>query len=110
MHGCLIRQYRIGGFWAKNYAMRKKCLTYPRMVKMMKKLNNPEYIHYLNEKVDFNQYLKDFMNQGRWLNYNPLGEQWWLPLHLRKWYDFNEWDDYCHRSALKKFMTKWIGL
>ena len=83
MHGCLIRQYRIGGFWTKSYAMRKKCLTYPRMVKMMKKLNNPEYIHYLNEKVDFNQYFKDFMNQGRWLNYNPLGEQWRLPLHLR---------------------------
>ena len=53
MHGCLIRQYRIGGFWAKSYAMRKKCLTYPRMVKMMKKLNNPDYIHCLNEKVDF---------------------------------------------------------
>lgn len=63
MHGCLIRQYRIGGFWAKSYAMRKKCLTYPRMVKMMKKLNNPEYIHYLNEKVDFNQYFKDFVHR-----------------------------------------------
>lgn len=65
MHGCLIRQYRIGVFWAKNYAMHKKYLTYPRMVKMTKKLNNPEYIRYLNEKVDFNQYFKDFMNQGR---------------------------------------------
>ena len=52
----------------------------------------------------------DSMNKGRWLNYNPLGEQWWLPLHLRKWEGFNEWDKYCHRSALKKFMTKWIGL
>ena len=62
MHGCLIRQYRIGGFWAKSYAMRKKCLTYPRMVKMMKKLNNPDYIHYLNEKVDFNKFFKDFVH------------------------------------------------
>lgn len=50
------------------------------------------------------------MNQGRWLNYNSLGEQWWLPLHLRKWEGFKEWDNYCHRSALSKFMTKWLGL
>lgn len=29
----------------------------------MKKLNNPYYIHYLNEKVDFNKYFKDFVHR-----------------------------------------------
>lgn len=50
------------------------------------------------------------MNQGRWLNYNPLGEQWWLPMHLRKWDGFNEWNHYTKQSAIKKFMTKWLGI
>lgn len=73
VHGCLIRQYRIGGFWAKSYAERKKCLTYPRMVKMMKKLNNPKYIHYLNEKVDFNKHFKDFVHRD-WIYIKDVTE------------------------------------
>lgn len=52
----------------------------------------------------------DSMNKGRWLNYNPLGEQWWLPFHLRKWKGFDEWDNYVNRSALSKYMTKWLGI
>lgn len=73
-HGCLIRQYRIGGFWAKSNAVRNKCLTYPRMVKMMKKLNNPEYIHYLNIKVDFNKYFKDFVHRD-WIYIKEVTEE-----------------------------------
>ena len=34
------------------------------------------------------------------MNYNPLGEQWWLPLHLRKWEGFNEWDKYCYTDNI----------
>ena len=34
------------------------------------KFYNP-YFEY--KKVDSNQYFKEFMNQGRWLNFNPLG-------------------------------------
>lgn len=34
------------------------------------------------------------MNKGHWLNYNPLGEQWWLPRHLRKWEGFKKWEYY----------------
>lgn len=52
----------------------------------------------------------DIMNNGRWLNYNPLGEQWWLPFHLRKRKEFNEWDNYIHRSFLRKFMTEYLGI
>lgn len=52
----------------------------------------------------------DTMNQSRWLNYNSLGEQWWLPLHLRKWDGFEERDKYVNRSSITKYMTKWFGL
>ncbi|MCI5929872.1 MAG: aldo/keto reductase, partial [Prevotella sp.] len=52
----------------------------------------------------------DSMNRGRWLNYIPLGEQWWLPRHLRKWKGFDEWDNYVKRSSLSKCVTKWFGI
>ena len=52
----------------------------------------------------------DSLNNKKWLNYNPLGEQWWLPLHLRKWEGFDEWDNYTHRSSMSKFVTKWFGI
>lgn len=63
MHGCLIRQYRIGRFWAMSNAKRKKCLTYPRMVKMMSSLNDKEYIHLLQRKEDFNEFFADFVKR-----------------------------------------------
>lgn len=62
-HGTYIRQYTIGGFWKYSNFQRRKMLTYPRLVKMMNKLNNPQYIHILNEKVNFNKYFKDFVHR-----------------------------------------------
>lgn len=67
IHRCLIRQYVIGEFWKKSNPERSKCLTYNRIVKLFAKYNNPEYIHYLNEKPDFNTYFKDFVHR-EWLN------------------------------------------
>ena len=52
----------------------------------------------------------DGMNCGRWLNYNPLGEQWWLPRHLRRWKGFDEWDNSVSRSRLNKWLTTWLGV
>ncbi len=65
-HGCLIRQYTIGNFWKLSNAERSKRLTYPRMCRLMKKYNNSKFIHYLNEKQDFNSYFKDFIHRD-WL-------------------------------------------
>ena len=62
-HGCLIRQYRFGNFWSLSNAQRKKCLTYPRMVKLMNGLNDPDHVHYLSEKVDFNRFFSDFVHR-----------------------------------------------
>lgn len=65
-HGALIRQYTIGNFWRLSNAERSKRLTYPRMCKLMDKYNDSNYIHYLNNKQDFNNYFKDFIHRD-WL-------------------------------------------
>ena len=62
-HRCLIRQYVIGEFWKLSNPERKKRLTYHRMVKLFDKYNQTEYIHYLNEKPDFNTYFSDFVHR-----------------------------------------------
>lgn len=65
-HGTLIRQYTIGEFWKKSNFERKRCLTYPRMVKLMKKYNNSHYIPLLNSKTQFNDFFKEFVKRD-WL-------------------------------------------
>lgn len=72
-HKCLIRQYVIGEFWKLSNPERKKRLTYNRMVKLFDKYNNPAYIHYLNEKQDFNAYFKDFVHRG-WIYVRDVDE------------------------------------
>ncbi len=72
-HRCLIRQYVIGEFWKKSNPERKKCLTYNRIVKLFDKYNQKEYIHFLNEKPDFNSYFKDFVHR-EWLHSESVTE------------------------------------
>lgn len=62
-HRCLIRQYVIGEFWRLSNPERKKRLTYNRMVKLFDVLNKKDYIHYLNEKNEFNAYFNDFVHR-----------------------------------------------
>lgn len=66
-HGCLIRQYTIGNFWRLSNAERSKRLTYPRMCKLMEKYNDNKYIHYLNNKKDFNLFFKEFIHRD-WID------------------------------------------
>lgn len=66
-HRCLIRQYVIGEFWKLSNPERRKRLTYHRMVKLFDKYNQPAYIHYLNEKPDFNQFFSDFVHRD-WIH------------------------------------------
>lgn len=62
-HRCLIRQYVIGEFWRLSNPERRKRLTYNRIVKLFNKYNEKDYIHYLNEKNEFNAYFKDFVHR-----------------------------------------------
>ena len=62
-HKCLIRQYVIGEFWRLSNSERKKRLTYSRIVKLFKANNQNDYIHYLNEKNEFNAYFTEFVHR-----------------------------------------------
>lgn len=73
-HRCLIRQYVIGEFWKLSNPERKKCLTYNRMVKLFEKYNNKRFIHYLNEKPEFNVFFKDFIHRD-WLYIKTASEE-----------------------------------
>lgn len=66
-HRCLIRQYVIGEFWKKSSRERSRCLTYHRMCKLFAAYNQPAYVHFLNEKPDFNAYFKPFVKRA-WLH------------------------------------------
>ena len=66
-HRCLIRQYVIGEFWRASSAERKRRITYNRIVKLYDKLNSKEYIHYLNEKPEFNAYFSKYVRRD-WLH------------------------------------------
>lgn len=65
-HGCLIRHYVYGGFHSLSGLERSRSLTYPRICKLFKKCNNPEYIHLLECKKDFNLYFSEFVKRD-WL-------------------------------------------
>lgn len=38
--------------------------------------------------------LIDSLNEGKFLNYIPLGEQYWLPKKYWNWHGFKEWEKY----------------
>ena len=73
-HRCLIRQYVIGEFWKLSNPERKKRLTYNRIVNLFNSYNNPEYIHYLNEKTDFNAFFKDFVKRD-WVHIDNISKE-----------------------------------
>lgn len=66
-HGAHIRQYIIGEFWRLSNAERSRRVTFYRMIKLEKAYNNPQYIHYLNNKKDFNEFFSEFVHRG-WMS------------------------------------------
>lgn len=62
-HRCLIRQYVIGQFWRLSNPERRKRLTYGRIVRLFDRYNQPDYIHFLNEKAHFNAFFSDFVHR-----------------------------------------------
>lgn len=65
-HGCLIKQYFVGEFYRKKEFERRQMLTYRRVWKIINKYNDPESIHLLENKVEFNKYFKDFIHR-KWV-------------------------------------------
>lgn len=65
-HGCLLKQYFVGEFYRKKEFERRQMLTYRRVWKIIDKYNDPESIHLLENKVDFNNYFSDFIHR-KWV-------------------------------------------
>ena len=62
-HGCSIRQYYVGGFYKLPSYMRRKTVTYRRWLKIMETFNAHDYIHILDNKVDFLKYFSQFIHR-----------------------------------------------
>lgn len=62
-HGCLIRQYVYGEFYRQSSIDRKESMTYPRLIKVFKKLNHPDYVHLLENKRDFNVHFAPYVKR-----------------------------------------------
>lgn len=78
-HGCLIKQYYYGKFYSLPRYMRKKAFTQRRLHKVIEKYNSNDYIHLLENKNEFNQYFKAYVNrkwvfspQMTWKDFNKL--------------------------------------
>ena len=67
IHGTHIRQYIIGDFWRLSNAERSRRVTFYRMIRLEKKYNDPNYIHLLDNKRDFNEFFKSCIGRG-WLS------------------------------------------
>lgn len=59
-HGCLPRQYSVGKFWQKSARARRDTLTYRRLCRFFAKVNNPDYVHLLKQKNEFNRHFARF--------------------------------------------------
>lgn len=65
-HGTFIRQYTVGEFWMYSHYQRRKMLTAMRVRKVFNWSADRQYIHYLDNKVDFNKYFDNLVTRG-WL-------------------------------------------
>lgn len=65
-HGCLIRQYVDGGFYKLQNYMRNRCFTQRRLESIIRKHNNGNYTHILENKNEFNKFYHKYIERS-WL-------------------------------------------
>lgn len=65
-YGCVLNHYLYGKFYKLSRSDRKKAFTYRHWAKIVPKVNNPDYIHFLKNKVNFNILFAEYLNRD-WL-------------------------------------------
>lgn len=65
-YGCLIDQYTKGHFHMMNKVTRKRAMTQRRLEYLIDNYNDPNYIHILKNKNEFNAFFKEFIERD-WL-------------------------------------------
>lgn len=66
-YGAGYRDYELNAWWTLNRKQRKTYITRAINNKLVSKLNNPQYTHLLENKVEFNQMFEKFLGR-KWLN------------------------------------------
>ena len=66
-YGAGYRDYELNEWWTLNHKQRKTYVTRAINNKLVSKLNNPQYTHLLENKVEFNQMFDKFLGR-KWLN------------------------------------------
>ena len=65
-YGCLIDQYTKGHFHMMNKVTRKRAITQRKLEYLIDNYNDPNYIHILKNKNEFNAFFKEFIERD-WL-------------------------------------------
>lgn len=66
IHGCTFREYEVGEFYRLKGFDRRKVVTCRRRLEIIRLFNDPKYVHYFQNKVDFNKTFSDFVDR-KWL-------------------------------------------
>lgn len=70
-YGCVLDQYVRGGFALLSSKQRDESVTYRRITKVYRTLNNPAFTHILKEKPEFNSYFATLIKR-KWLDSKDL--------------------------------------
>lgn len=73
-YGCGYTDYRLFEFYNLNGAQRKTFLTRGKNNQIVKRYNQKEYLHILENKVDFNRYFDKFLGR-KWLDLRTANQE-----------------------------------
>lgn len=62
-YGCVLNHYVLGKFYLRKGFERKRILTYRKWAKMVNRVNSPQTIHLLQNKVDFNHFFRKYIGR-----------------------------------------------
>lgn len=88
-YGCLIGQYHGGRFYKMPLIVKRKSFTQRRLIRIINKYNDSNYIHVLLNKNVFNDFYKEFVHRK------------WLYSKDMNYHDFRELFDSCTELFVK---------
>lgn len=66
IHGCTFREYEVGEFYRLKGFDRRRVVTCRRRLEIIRRFNDPQYVHFYQNKVDFNKTFSDFVDR-KWV-------------------------------------------
>ena len=96
LYGCVINQFVLGKMYRRKWFERRRMLTYRRWRHIIEDFNDRDFIHYLKNKKDFNNYFSRF-----------VGREWRYSQEL----DFEDFKNFVsrHKRIIVKPVDGWEG-